>query len=170
MIGHTNHYSLVDVVTTIVQILVGIAVYYAVLRVTKEDLLMKVLARLKQKRHVQVAPHQHTVGHIISLFFDQFCEDKIVDPTFVWGHPIEISPLAKKNPDDPRFTQRFELEICGVEFDNAFTELNDPIDQRQRFESQLELKKLGDDEASEMDEDYVEALEYGMIEFHLFLS
>lgn len=118
--------------------------------------------KLAAEHHVQVAPHQHTVGHIISLFFDEFCEDKIVDPTFVWGHPIEISPLAKKNPDDPRFTQRFELEICGVEFDNAFTELNDPIDQRQRFESQLELKKLGDDEASEMDEDYVEALEYGM--------
>jgi lysyl-tRNA synthetase class 2 len=118
--------------------------------------------KLAKEHNVQVAPHQHTVGHIISLFFDQYCEDKIVDPTFVWGHPIEISPLARKNPDDPRFTQRFELEICGVEFDNAFTELNDPIDQRQRFESQLELKKLGDDEASEMDEDYVEALEYGM--------
>jgi lysyl-tRNA synthetase class 2 len=112
--------------------------------------------------NVEVAPHQRTVGNIISLFFDQYCEDKIIQPTFVWGHPIEISPLAKKNPDDPRFTQRFELEICGIEMDNAFTELNDPIDQRQRFEKQLELKKLGDDEASEMDEDFVEALEYGM--------
>ena len=118
--------------------------------------------KLAAEHNVEVAPHQRTVGNIISLFFDQFCEDKIIQPTFVWGHPIEISPLAKKNPDDPRFTQRFELEVCGIEMDNAFTELNDPIDQRQRFEKQLELKKLGDDEASEMDEDYVEALEYGM--------
>ncbi len=117
---------------------------------------------LAKQHGVEVAPHQHTVGHIISLFFDQFCEDKIIQPTFVYGHPIEISPLAKKDPKDPRFTQRFELEICGCEFDNAFTELNDPIDQKQRFEAQLAAKALGDDEASEMDEDYVEALEYGM--------
>lgn len=117
---------------------------------------------LAKKFNVEVAPHQHTVGNIISLFFDQFCEEKIVQPTFVWGHPIEISPLAKKNPKDPRFTQRFELEICGVEMDNAFTELNDPIDQKQRFEAQLAAKELGDDEAAEMDDDYVEALEYGL--------
>lgn len=117
---------------------------------------------LAKKFNVEVAPHQHTVGNIISLFFDQFCEEKIVQPTFVWGHPIEISPLAKKNPKDPRFTQRFELEICGVEMDNAFTELNDPIDQKQRFEAQLVAKELGDDEAAEMDDDYVEALEYGL--------
>lgn len=118
--------------------------------------------KLAEEHNVEVLPHQRTVGNIISLFFDEFCEDKIVQPTFVYGHPIEISPLAKKNPEDPRFTERFELEICGIEMDNAFTELNDPIDQRERFEKQLELKKLGDDEASEMDEDYVEALEYGM--------
>ena len=118
--------------------------------------------KLAAEHNVEVAPHQHTVGNIISLFFDQFCEDKIVDPTFVMGHPIEISPLAKKNPDDPRFTERFETLICGVEFNNAFSELNDPIDQKERFEKQLEAKKLGDDEASEMDTDYVEALEYGM--------
>ena len=118
--------------------------------------------KLAEEHNVEVLPHQRTVGNIISLFFDEFCEDKIVQPTFVYGHPIEISPLAKKNPNDPRFTERFELEICGIEMDNAFTELNDPIDQRERFEKQLELKKLGDDEASEMDEDYVEALEYGM--------
>jgi lysyl-tRNA synthetase class 2 len=118
--------------------------------------------KLAAEHNVEVAPHQHTVGNIISLFFDQFCEEKIVDPTFVTGHPIEISPLAKKNPEDPRFTERFETLICGVEFNNAFSELNDPIDQRERFEKQLEAKKLGDDEASEMDTDYVEALEYGM--------
>lgn len=117
---------------------------------------------LAKKHNVEVLPHQETVGNIISLFFDEFCEDKIIQPTFVYGHPIEISPLAKKDPKDPRFTQRFELEICGIEMDNAFTELNDPIDQKERFEKQLELKKLGDDEASEMDDDYVEALEYGL--------
>ncbi len=118
--------------------------------------------KIAEEHHVEVLPHQRTVGNIISLFFDEFCEDKIIQPTFVYGHPIEISPLAKKNPEDPRFTQRFELEICGIEMDNAFTELNDPIDQKERFEKQLELKKQGDDEASEMDDDYVEALEYGM--------
>ena len=117
---------------------------------------------LAKKHNVEVAPHQHTVGHIISLFFDEFCEEKIEQPTFVYGHPIEISPLAKKNPKDPRFTERFELEIMGIEMDNAFGELNDPIDQRQRFEKQLEAKAQGDDEAAEMDNDYVEALEYGL--------
>ena len=118
--------------------------------------------KIAEEHQVEVLPHQRTVGNIISLFFDEFCEDKIVNPTFVCGHPIEISPLAKKNPKDPRFTERFETMICGVEFNNAFSELNDPIDQKERFEAQLEAKKLGDDEASEMDNDYVEALEYGM--------
>lgn len=117
---------------------------------------------LAEKHHVTVEPHQRSVGQIISLFFDEFCEDKIVEPTFIWGHPIEISPLAKKNPHDPRFTERFELGICGIEFSNAFSELNDPLDQRERFEKQLELKNLGDDEASELDEDYLEAMEYGL--------
>lgn len=118
--------------------------------------------KLAEEHHVEVLPHQRTVGNIISLFFDEFCEDKIEQPTFVWGHPIEISPLAKKNPKDPRFTERFELEIMGIEMDNAFGELNDPIDQRKRFEDQLKAKELGDDEASDMDVDYVEALEYGL--------
>lgn len=117
---------------------------------------------LAKEHHVEVLPHQQTVGNIISLFFDEFCEEKIEQPTFVWGHPIEISPLAKKNPKDPRFTERFELEIMGIEMDNAFGELNDPIDQRQRFEAQIKAKELGDDEASDMDTDYVEALEYGL--------
>jgi len=118
--------------------------------------------KLAQEHHITVEPHQMTVGHIISLFFEEFCEDKIVQPTFVYGHPIEISPLAKKNPEDPHFTDRFELLVNGIEMDNAFTELNDPIDQRERFEAQLKAKELGDDEANEMDTDYVEALEYGL--------
>lgn len=128
----------------------------------RQPMTIEEALQLAKEHNVEVLPHQHTIGNIISLFFDEFCEDKIIQPTFVYGHPIEISPLAKKDPKDPRFTQRFELEICGIEMDNAFTELNDPIDQRERFEKQLESKKLGDDEASEMDEDYVEALEYGL--------
>ena len=116
---------------------------------------------LAKEHHVEVEKHQMTFGHIVNLFFETFCEEKMVQPTFVYGHPIEVSPLAKK-AEDPRFTQRFELFIDGTEYANAFSELNDPIDQRQRFEKQLELKALGDDEASEMDTDYVEALEYGL--------
>ena len=102
------------------------------------------------------------VGHNINEFFEQFCEDKIVDPTFVYGHPVEISPLAKKNVKDPRFTDRFELFILGSEYANAFTELNDPIDQRERFEAQVEERQAGNDEAEGIDEDYIEAMEYGM--------
>ena len=102
------------------------------------------------------------VGHIINEFFEQFCEDTIIDPTFVYGHPIEISPLAKKNSQDPRFTDRFEMFILGNEYANAFTELNDPIDQRERFEAQVEERKAGNDEAEGIDEDYIEAMEYGM--------
>lgn len=102
------------------------------------------------------------VGHIINEFFEQFCEDTIIDPTFVYGHPVEISPLAKKNAQDPRFTDRFEMFILGNEYANAFTELNDPIDQRERFEAQVEERQAGNDEAEGIDEDYIEAMEYGM--------
>ena len=102
------------------------------------------------------------VGHIINGFFETFCEDKIIDPTFVYGHPIEVSPLAKKNAKDSRFVDRFELFILGNEFANAFSELNDPIDQRQRFEAQVKEREAGNEEAEGIDEDYVEALEYGM--------
>ncbi|EJO7186944.1 lysine--tRNA ligase [Staphylococcus pseudintermedius] len=101
-------------------------------------------------------------GHILNEFFEQKAEETLIQPTFIYGHPIEISPLAKKNPEDPRFTDRFELFIVGREHANAFTELNDPIDQRQRFEAQLVEKEQGNDEAHEMDEDFIEALEYGM--------
>lgn len=127
-----------------------------------EPMSVEQALKLAQEHHVEVLPHQRTVGNIIALFFDQFCEQLVEQPAFIWGHPIEISPLSKKNPQDERFTQRFEMEIMGVEMNNAFTELNDPIDQRERFENQLKAKELGDDEAAEMDRDYVEALEYGM--------
>lgn len=101
-------------------------------------------------------------GHIINEFFEQRVEEKLIQPTFIYGHPVEISPLAKKNKKDPRFTDRFELFIVGREHANAFTELNDPIDQRERFEAQLKEREQGNDEAHMMDEDFLEALEYGM--------
>ncbi len=102
------------------------------------------------------------VGHIINEFFEELVQPKIQDPTFIYGHPVEISPLAKKNADDPRFTDRFELYVSGMEYANAFSELNDPIDQKARFEAQAAEKAQGNDEAQPVDLDYVEALEYGM--------
>ena len=113
-------------------------------------------------KELEVPKHYTGTGHILNLLFEEYCEELVIQPTFVYGHPIEISPLAKKNLDDPRFTDRFELFIDGREYANAFTELNDPIDQKERFLSQLEEKELGNAEANEMDIDYVEALEYGM--------
>ncbi|AME09924.1 MULTISPECIES: lysine--tRNA ligase [Gemella] len=102
------------------------------------------------------------VGHIINEFFETFVEETLVQPTFVYGHPVEVSPLAKTNVDDPRFTDRFELFIVRREHANAFSELNDPIDQKQRFLDQMDEKDAGNEEVYEMDEDFVEALEYGM--------
>jgi lysyl-tRNA synthetase class 2 len=116
---------------------------------------------LAKEHNVPVEPH-FTVGHIINAFFEEFCEETLIQPTFLMGHPIEISPLTKKDPEDPRFVQRFELFIGGHEFSNAYTELNDPIDQRERFEEQMKEKELGNDEANGMDVDFLESLEYGM--------
>ncbi|MFD1430964.1 lysine--tRNA ligase [Lacticaseibacillus mingshuiensis] len=101
-------------------------------------------------------------GHIINAFFEEFVEETLTQPTFIYGHPIEISPLAKKSQKDPRFVDRFELFMHGNEYANAFTELNDPIDQRARFEAQAAEKTQGNDEAQGIDEDFIEALEYGM--------
>ena len=120
------------------------------------------MLKLAKEHHIEVPKHQQSYGHIINLFFEKYVEETIIQPTFVYGHPLEISPLAKKNAKDPRFTDRFELFINGKEYGNAFTELNDPIDQRERFMAQLKEKELGNDEANEMDVDFVEALEYGM--------
>ena len=118
--------------------------------------------KLAKEHHIQVLKHQKTFGHIVNLFFEHYAEKTLIQPTFVYGHPIEISPLAKKNPKDPRFTERFELFIDAREYANAFSELNDPIDQRERFEAQMREKEQGNDEANEMDVDFVESLEYGM--------
>src|SRR5690554_3922350 len=117
---------------------------------------------LAKEHEIKVEKHQESVGHILNLFFEEYVEEKLVQPTFIYGHPIEISPLAKKNPKDPRYTDRFELFINTKEYCNAFSELNDPIDQKERFLAQLKEKELGNDEANEMDTDYIEALEYGM--------
>lgn len=119
-------------------------------------------ARGLAKEHgVEITEHMQ-YGHIVNEFFEQKVEEKLIQPTFIFGHPVEISPLAKKNDEDPRFTDRFELFIVAREHANAFTELNDPIDQRERFEAQLKEKEQGNDEAHEMDDDFIEALEYGM--------
>jgi lysyl-tRNA synthetase class 2 len=101
-------------------------------------------------------------GDLLYECFDQRVEDKLIQPVFIIDHPVEVSPLAKRKPTDPRLTERFELFVCRNEMGNAFSELNDPIDQKQRFLRQVELRKAGDDEAGMMDDDYINALEYGM--------
>ena len=126
-----------------------------------QDMSFEDAKKLAIDHGIEVEKH-FGYGHIVNAFFERFVEETIIEPTFVFGHPIEISPLAKKDPNDPRFTERFELFICGSEYGNAFTELNDPIDQYERFASQLKERELGNDEANEMDIDFVEALEYGM--------
>lgn len=119
-------------------------------------------ARQLAKEHNVGIEDYATVGHVINEFFETFIEDKLRQPTFVYGHPTEISPLAKKNDEDPRFTDRFEFFIAGNEYGNAFSELNDPIDQRERFEGQQKERDQGNIEAHGIDEDFVEALEYGL--------
>lgn len=119
--------------------------------------------KLAAEHNVHLEEHHSTVGHIINEFFEEHCEAVITDPTFVYGHPVEVSPLTKPNAADPRFADRFELFILGREYGNAYSELNDPILQLQRFEEQVEQAKAGDIEATaDVDYDYVEALEYGM--------
>ena len=103
-----------------------------------------------------------TWGHALYECFDQKVEEKMIQPTFITMHPVDVSPLAKRSPKDPRLTERFELFICCSEMGNAFSELNDPIDQKQRFQKQVELRAKGDDEAGMMDDDFINALEYGM--------
>lgn len=114
------------------------------------------------KEHGVEVKENMLYGHVVNEFFEQKVEEHLIQPTFIYGHPVEISPLAKKNDDDPRFTDRFELFIVAREHANAFTELNDPIDQRERFEAQLKEREQGNDEAHMMDDDFIEALEYGM--------
>ncbi|MBQ5349559.1 MAG: lysine--tRNA ligase, partial [Oscillospiraceae bacterium] len=106
--------------------------------------------------------NRHKKGDIVNLFFDEYCEDKMIQPTFIMDHPIEISPLTKKKPSDPTKVERFELYINGWEMCNAYSELNDPIDQRERFKAQDALADAGDEEANHTDEDFLRAMEIGM--------
>lgn len=117
---------------------------------------------IAKKHNVKLLDHQKNFGHIVNLFFENFVEEKLIEPTFVYGHPLAVSPLTKMNKEDPRFTDRFELFICQKEIANAYTEINDPIDQYNRFVKQLEEAQLGNDEANELDIEFIEALEYGM--------
>src|SRR5699024_3493682 len=119
-------------------------------------------AKALAKEHGVEIQDTMTYGHILNEFFEQKVESELIQPTFIYGHPVEISPLAKQNKEDGRFTDRFELFIVGREHANAFSELNDPIEQRERFEAQMAEREQGNDEAHLMDEDFIEALEYGM--------
>ena len=118
--------------------------------------------KLAKEHDIELEEHEKSYGHIINKFFEKYVEEDLIQPTFLYGHPIELSPLTKKNPDDPRFVDRFELFIGGKEFANAYTELNDPIDQLERIEAQIKDRELGNEEANDIDYDFVEALEYGM--------
>ncbi len=118
--------------------------------------------KIARERNIEIPNGKETRGHIISLFFDEYVEKTIVQPTFIYDYPVEISPLAKKSPKDGRLTERFEIFIDGREYGNAFSELNDPIDQYERFKEEIAARENGDDEAGMMDEDYVQALQYGL--------
>lgn len=125
------------------------------------DIDLETARSLAKERGIEFE-ERHKKGDLLNLFFEEYVEDKLVQPTFITEHPVEISPLAKRKPDDPDYTERFELFITCREMANAFSELNDPIDQRGRFEAQEELFAAGDDEANHTDEDFLMALEYGM--------
>ena len=116
---------------------------------------------LADEHDIHLDKFKNSFGYIVNEFFEKYCEGELIQPTFVYSYPIEVSPLTKKGKD-PRFTERFELFVNGKELANAYTELNNPIDQKERFLAQLKAKELGDDEASEMDDDFLTALEYGM--------
>ncbi len=127
-----------------------------------EEISFEEAKKLAKKHNVEIKNHYFDVGHIINAFFEKFVEEKLKNPTFVYGHPKVISPFAKTNKKDKRFTERFELFILGREYGNAFSELNDPDEQYKRFLDQLKEKKSGNDEANEIDYDFINALEYGM--------
>ena len=117
---------------------------------------------LAKSRGLEIDPIKNTRGHIINMFFEEYVEETLIQPTFIMDYPVEISPLTKRKPSNPSLVERFELFIGGREYGNAYSELNDPMDQYERFVKQAEAKAKGDEEAGEMDEDYVNALEIGL--------
>lgn len=117
---------------------------------------------IAKEKDIEIAPGKATWGDILNSFFEEYVEDNLIQPTFIMDYPVEISPLTKRKPDCPALTERFELFIVGGEYGNAYSELNDPIDQMERFEAQMKLREAGDDEANMIDHDFVTALEYGM--------
>ena len=118
--------------------------------------------KIAKEKGVEVEETKKTRGHIINAFFEEFVEETLIQPTFICDYPVEVSPLTKRKPSDPRLTERFELFIGGREYGNAYSELNDPIDQYERFKKQVEARNAGDEEANMMDEDFVQALEIGL--------
>ena len=120
------------------------------------------LKRLQAQILIEYDPKKVTRGELINLIFEEKVEETLIQPTFVCDYPVEVSPLTKRKLSDPRLTERFELFICGREYGNAYSELNDPIDQLQRFEAQMKARENGDDEANMLDADFINALEYGM--------
>ena len=119
-------------------------------------------AKKLAKQHHITFEDRHEKGDILSLFFEEYAEKNLIQPTFIIDYPVEISPLSKKKPSKPDFTERFELFIIGREYGNAYSELNDPIDQKERFLKQEALREAGDEEANMIDHDFITALEYGM--------
>lgn len=118
--------------------------------------------KLANEHNIKLDKFNSTKGHILNLFFEEKVEETLIQPTFIYDYPVEVSPLTKKKPSNPELTERFEMFIGGREYANAYSELNDPIDQLERFKAQLEERKLGNDEANEIDYDFIQALEYGM--------
>mgnify|MGYP002384097859 FL=1 len=127
-----------------------------------EALVRFVTERLHEKPHARHAGTRMDYGHALTHLFEEHCEATLIQPTFVTEFPIEVSPLSRRNDADPRFVDRFELYVLGKELANAFSELNDPMDQRDRFKSQVDAKASGQDETMDYDEDFCQALEYGM--------
>ena len=137
-----------------------------VLKITKVDFQkvkdVKTALELAKKYNITVLNHQKTIGHILNLFFEKYCEKTLIQPTFVYQYPIDISPFAKQCHPHSQYTDRFELFVAGAEIANAFTELNDPLEQRKRLEKQLQEKKMGNLEVSALDDNYLLALEHGL--------
>ena len=132
------------------------------IRNSKKNEALTIAIMLAKKYKLHIPEHYNSIGHLINLFFEHFVEENLIQPTFIMDYPIEISPLAKLKKDSKEFTDRFELFIGGREYANAYSELNDSIQQYDRFEEQVKEKNNGNDEATAMDLDFVEALEYGM--------